>query len=156
MTQSKVRTCLWFNCEGEEAARFYVSLIEGSEIETVSRPNPAGPALVVEFRLAGVPYMVLNGGPAFSHTPSASISVLTRDQDETDRLWSALLDGGGHESRCGWLVDRFGVSWQIIPEALPRCMTSPDRAAAQRAQAAMMTMSKIDVAALEAAFNASA
>jgi predicted 3-demethylubiquinone-9 3-methyltransferase (glyoxalase superfamily) len=152
-TQSaKVRTCLWFNGQGEEAARFYVSLLPGSEVETVSKPNPNGPALVVEFRLAGTPYMVLNGGPNFTHSPAASISVLTKDQAETDALWHALLKDGGQESMCGWLVDRFGVSWQIIPEAVPAFMMSNDKAGAQRAQAAMMQMKKIDIAKMEAAF----
>lgn len=153
MSYAKVRTCLWFNGNGEEAARFYVGLFPSSEIESVVRPNPEGPALVVEFRIAGVPYMVLNGGPQFNHTPAASISVLTKDQSETDRLWAALIDGGGAESMCGWLVDRFGLSWQVIPEALPRCLASADKQAAQRAQDAMLRMRKIDIAALEAAFD---
>jgi predicted 3-demethylubiquinone-9 3-methyltransferase (glyoxalase superfamily) len=89
----------------------------------------------------------------FEHSPAASISVLTKDQAETDRLWSALLADGGKEGRCGWLVDRFGVSWQIVPEALPRLLDDPDAAAASRVRAAMMQMRKIDVAALEAAFH---
>ena len=97
---SKVRTCLWFDGQGEEAARFYVSLLPDSRIENVVRPDPEGPALVVEFSLAGTPYMALNGGPLYSHTPAASISVLTEDQDETDRLWAALTAEGGCEGRC--------------------------------------------------------
>ena len=149
----KVRTCLWFDGQGEEAAEFYVSLLADSCIETVSRPDPNGPALVVEFTLAGAPYMTLNGGPMFKHTPAASISVLTKDQAETDELWSRRVEGGGEESTCGWLVDRFGVSWQIVPEALPCMMGADDKAAAGRAHDAMMSMRKIDIAALEAAFN---
>ena len=148
---SKVRTCLWFDGQGEEAARFYVSLLPDSRIENVVRPDPGGPALVVEFALAGAPYMVLNGGPQCGHTPAASISVLTEDQAETDRLWAALTADGGSEGRCGWLVDRYGLCWQIVPEALPRLLSLEDGAAAARAQEAMMAMNKIDTAALEAA-----
>lgn len=150
----KVRTCLWFDGQGEEAARFYVSLLPDSHIESVMYPEPGKPALVTEFRLAGAPYMTLNGGPYYKLTPAASISVLTADQAETDRLWQALLDGGGEESMCGWLVDRYGVSWQIIPEVLPKMLSADDKAAAGRAQEVMMTMKKLDIAALEAAFNA--
>jgi len=149
----KVRTCLWFDGEGEEAARFYVSLLPNSRIESVIRPDPDGPALVVEFTLAGAPYMTLNGGPMFKHTPAASISVLTKDQAETDSLWAKLIEGGGEESMCAWLVDKFGVSWQIVPEVLPRLLSADDKAAAARAREAMMQMRKIDIAALEAAFN---
>ena len=114
---ASVRTCLWFDGQGEEAARFYVSLLPGSAIEGVQRPTPDGPAFIVEFSLAGAPYMILDGGPKYSHTPAASISVSTGDQETTDRLWGALTADGGEESRCGWLVDRFGVSWQIVPRA---------------------------------------
>lgn len=154
MTEAaKVRTCLWFDTQGEDAASFYVSLMPESFIESVSRPDPAGPALVVEFTLAGAPYMTLNGGPHFDHSPAASISVLTKDQTETDCLWAALTADGGTPSQCGWLTDRFGVSWQIVPEVLPRLMMSDDKKAAQRAHASMMTMSRIDIAALEAAFR---
>lgn len=149
----KVRTCLWFDGRGEEAAKFYVSLLPDSHIETVSRPDPKGPALVVEFALAGAPYMVLNGGPQFAHTPAASISVLTADQAETDRLWDALFGGGGSAGHCAWLTDKFGVSWQIVPDAVPRLLGADDKAAAMRARDAMMAMGKIDIAALEAAFN---
>ena len=151
--KAKVRTCLWFDKEGEDAANHYVSLLPDSHIETISRPDPDGPALVVEFSLAGTPYMTLNGGPMFRHTPAASISVLTKDQAETDALWARLLEGGGAESMCGWITDRFGVSWQIVPEALPAMMAADDKAAATRARDAMMQMRKIDIAALQAAFN---
>ena len=119
----RVRTCLWFDGQGEEAARFYVSLLPGSAIEGVQRPAPDGPALIVEFSLAGAPYMILNGGPQYTHTPAASISVSTADQETTDRLWAALTADGGRESRCGWLVDRFGVSWQIVPRAVGRLLS---------------------------------
>ena len=149
----KLRTCLWFDNKGEEAAQFYVSLLPDSHIEKVYRPDPDAPALVVEFTLAGAPYMVLNGGPYYKLNPAASISVLTKDQEETDQLWEALTADGGSPSQCGWLTDKFGLSWQIIPEALPRLVGSDDKAAAQRAHNAMMKMGKIDIAALESAFN---
>ena len=150
----KVRTCLWFEKDGEEAAAFYVTLLPDSRIETVMRPAPDGPALLVEFVLGGTPYMILNGGPHYRLTPAASIVVLTADQAETDRLWDALTADGGQESRCGWLVDRYGVSWQITPEPLIRMLNDPDRVAAGRAQEAMLQMHRIDIAALEAAFAA--
>jgi predicted 3-demethylubiquinone-9 3-methyltransferase (glyoxalase superfamily) len=148
--QPKVRTCLWFDGNGHEAARFYVSLLPDSFIETEWRGDPP---LVVMFTLAGAPMMILNGGPHYKLTPAASISVLTKDQAETDRLWDALLEGGGEESMCGWLVDRFGVSWQITPEVLMRMQESEDQVAAERARQAMYKMRKIDIAALEAAFR---
>ena len=150
---AKVRTCLWFDAQGEEAARFYVSLLPDSRIENVVQPVLDKPPLVVEFTLGGAPMMVLNGGPMFQPSEAASISVLTKDQDETDDLWQRLTADGGQESRCGWLKDRFGVSWQIVPEALPRMFADPDRVAAGRAMRAMMQMDKIDVATVSAAFN---
>ena len=149
----KVRTCLWFNAGGEAAAEFYVTLLPDSRIETVVRPDPDGPPFVVEFTLAGAPYMILNGGPHYELSPAASISVLTVDQAETDRLWAVLTADGGSASQCGWLTDRYGVSWQIVPEVLPRLLSAEDRAAAARVQQAMMAMGKLDIAALDAAFN---
>jgi len=151
---AKLRTCLWFDGNGEEAVDFYVTLFPDSRIETVSRPDPNGPALVVEFRLNGVPYMIMNGGRYFKLTPAASISVLTKDQEETDTLWAKLLEGGGTEQPCAWLVDRFGLSWQVVPEAMARMLASEDGQAAGRVEAAMMQMKKIDIAALEAAYRA--
>ena len=148
----KVRTCLWFEKDGEEAAAFYVSLRPDSGIEAVTRPEPDGPALVIDFDLGGTPYMILNGGPHYRLSPAASIFVLTGDQGETDRLWTALTADGGQESRCGWLTDRYGVSWQIVPAPLIRMLNHPDRVAAGRAQTAMLQMGRIDIAALEAAF----
>jgi predicted 3-demethylubiquinone-9 3-methyltransferase (glyoxalase superfamily) len=147
----KVATCLWFDGDAEAAARFYVSLLPDSRITNVARPDPDGPALLVEFTLAGAPYQALNGGPRYRLNEAASISVATRDQEETDRLWAALTADGGCESRCGWLKDRFGASWQVVPEALPRLLGSADRAAAERVWQAVLTMSRIDIAALEAA-----
>lgn len=150
---AKVRTCFWFDGNGHEAAAFYVSLLPGSRIENEVRPDPAGPPLVVEFTLAGTPYMVLNGGPMFWLNEAASLSVLTEDQAETDRLWAALTADGGEASRCGWLKDRFGLSWQIVPKALPRLLAQGGPGAA-RVQQAMLAMGKIEIAALEAAFTA--
>lgn len=148
--QHKVRTCLWFDSNGHEAARYYVSLLPDSRIESEWRGDPP---LVVTFTLAGAPMMILNGGPHYKLNPAASISVLTKDQAETDRLWTALLAGGGEESMCGWLVDRYGVSWQITPEVLMRMQVSEDQIAAERARQAMYKMRKIDIATLDAAFR---
>lgn len=150
---SKVRTCLWFDGQGEAAAEFYVSLVPGSSIEAVSRAEPGQAAVVVELSLAGTPYMFLNGGPQYRLSPAASIVVRTADQPETDRLWAGLVAEGGEEGQCGWLTDRFGVSWQIVPEALPRLLGDNDREAAKRAMQAMLQMRKIDIAGLEAAFR---
>src|SRR5262249_12797483 len=129
----------------------YVSLIPNSRIEHIFKPTPNGPALMVVFRLGGAPFQALNGGPQYKHSEAAPIAVSTRDQEETDRPWDGLTAHGGNESRCGWLKDRFGVSWQIVPEALPRLLGSSDRAAADRVMQAMLRMRKIDIAALEAA-----
>ena len=151
---SKVRTCFWFEKGGRDAANFYVSLLPDSAIDAVYDHGKPDDPMVVEFTLAGAPMMILTGGPQFKHTPAASISVLTKDQSETDRLWISLLSDGGEEGMCGWLTDRFGVSWQIVPEALPRLLGDKDRKVASRVQVAMMQMSKIDIAALNAAAKA--
>jgi predicted 3-demethylubiquinone-9 3-methyltransferase (glyoxalase superfamily) len=138
--------CLWYDGNAEEAARLYTALIPNSEITSVS-------PVMVTFTLDGVPFQGLNGGPQFKPTEAASIVVSTKDQEETDHLWSALTADGGEESQCAWLKDRFGVSWQIVPQALPRLLGSPDREAAERAMQAMLQMKKIDIAALESAFK---
>ena len=152
----KVRTCLWFTQGGHKAAQFYVSLLPDSCIDSVTATgNPddtAADPMVVEFTLAGAPMMILTAGPHYKLTPAVSISVLTDSQAETDRLWAALTADGGEESRCGWLTDRFGVSWQIVPRRMMELFSSDDTAAAARAQGAMLTMGKIDIAAIEAAF----
>ena len=150
---AKVATCLWFDGNAEEAAGFYTSLIPDSRITSIMRLHPDGPALIVGFTLGGAPFQALNGGPQYKFSEATSISVTTAGQEETDRLWAALMAGGGSESQCAWLKDRFGLSWQIVPEALPRLLGSPDRAAAGRAMQAMLGMRKIDIAALEAAFR---
>lgn len=148
-----VRTCLWFDGQAEQAATFYCGLIANSRLTGIHRPMPDGPALMVNFELDGVPYQALNGGPQFQFTEAASISVTTADQAETDRLWDALCDGG-QESKCGWLKDRWGLSWQIVPAALPQYLGHPDRAAAARAMQAMLGMRKLVIAELQAAVDA--
>jgi predicted 3-demethylubiquinone-9 3-methyltransferase (glyoxalase superfamily) len=148
---AKVRTCLWFNGDGLAAAQRYVSLLPDSRIENEFAPAPGAPPLVIDFTLAGTPYQILDAGPQFTQSEAASIVVLTADQEETDRLWDALTGDGGQASQCGWLKDRWGVSWQIVPEALPRLMAQSDRAAAARVMDAMMGMAKIEIAGLEQA-----
>jgi predicted 3-demethylubiquinone-9 3-methyltransferase (glyoxalase superfamily) len=152
-THRKTRTCLWFESGGEEAARFYVTLLPDSRIESVYRREPDQPALVVDFTLGGAPYQILNGGPEVTQSAAVSIAVVTEDQAETDRLWDALTADGGKEGRCAWLTDRFGVSWQIVPGALIEGLMSDDRAAAERVFQAMLTMNKADVAGIEAALR---
>lgn len=148
---STVRTCLWFAEGGLEAAEFYVSLLPDSQIEGDVVRSPDTPPTLVDFTLAGVPFQILTGGPQFPQTEAASISVTTEDQAETDRLWDALLGGGGSESMCGWCKDRWGVSWQIIPRRLRALLAHPDRGAAERAMQAMLQMRRIDIAAIESA-----
>ena len=145
---SSVSVCLWYDGNAEEAARFYTSLIPNSEVTSIS-------PVMVTFKLDGVPFQALNGGPQFKPTEAASIVVSTKNQEDTDSLWSALIADGGSEGRCAWLKDRFGVSWQIVPQILPKLLGASDRQAADRALQAMFKMSKIDIKALEAAFNAS-
>jgi predicted 3-demethylubiquinone-9 3-methyltransferase (glyoxalase superfamily) len=153
----KIVPCLWFDGDGEEAARFYVSLLPDSRIDGVHRSpvdTPSGPAdsvLMVEFTLAGRSYLALNGGSAFKFDEAVSFMVMTEDQAETDRLWDALIADGGQESACGWLKDRWGLSWQITPRRLMELTTDPDRERARAAMQAMMTMRKIDIAALDRA-----
>ncbi|PZU57722.1 MAG: hypothetical protein DI552_07795 [Brevundimonas sp.] len=153
----KIVPCLWFDGDGEEAARLYVSLLPDSRIDSVNRSpvdTPSGPAdsvLTVQFTLAGRRYMALNGGPNFTFDEAVSFMVMTEDQAETDRLWDALTANGGQENVCGWLKDRWGLSWQITPRRLMDLTTDPNRARAEAAMRAMMTMRKIDIAALDRA-----
>lgn len=150
MPAATVQTCLWFTDRAEEAARFYTGLIPGSRIlHDFPRRGGTG-SFLVHIELAGQRYTLLNGGPHFTLTPAASIEVHLDTQDEIDRIWDALLDGGT-ASRCGWLTDRWGVSWQIVPRALIRYMHAPDDALAGRVLGAMMGMVKLDIAALDAA-----
>ncbi len=154
---SSVATCLWFDKDGEAAARLYTSLIPNSRIDAVhaypsDSPGGAkeGETMLVEFTLDGQKYQVLNGGPHFKLTPACSISVLTKDQADTDRLWNALLEGGSPQ-QCGWLTDRYGLSWQIVPKRLIELTTDPDKAKARRATEAMLKQVKIDIAEIERA-----
>jgi predicted 3-demethylubiquinone-9 3-methyltransferase (glyoxalase superfamily) len=154
---SKITPCLWYNHNAEEAANFYVTLFPDSRIDNVVRSpadNPStkeGGVLVVEFTLAGQAYLGLNGGAQFPFTEAVSFQVRTEDQAETDRLWNALTADGGEESQCGWLKDRWGLSWQITPKGLLALMADPDKDRARRAMEAMMTMKKIDIAEVERA-----
>ncbi len=154
----KVSTCLWFDKEAEEAAEFYVSLLENSRITGVSRYGKGGrmaegTALVVTFELAGTEFMALNGGPVFTFTEASSMVVKCETQAEIDRLWSALTSNGGKEVQCGWLKDRYGLSWQIVPARLGELMRSGNQVSADRVMAALMSMVKIDIAKLEEAYN---
>ncbi|MDP4503781.1 VOC family protein [Nonomuraea sp. NBC_00507] len=151
----KITTYLWFDNQAEEAAQFYTSLFADSRILEVQRypegaPGPAGKAMIVTFELAGQRFIALNGGPQFTFNESVSLYVDCESQDEVDELWAKLTDGG-EESQCGWLKDRWGLSWQIIPRRLSELLSDPDPARAQRAMQAMLGMQKIDVQALEKA-----
>ena len=153
----KITTSFWMADWIEDAVNFYVSLFKDSRITNVSRygeamPDMKGKVLAINFELEGQKYMAINGGPNFPFTEAISLFVSCEDQAEVDRYWTALTADGGKESQCGWLKDRFGLSWQIIPAALPRLLGGPDRAGAQRAMQAMLKMKKIDVAGLEQAY----
>jgi len=148
---STIRTCLWFrDGRGREAAEFYCSLIPGSRIESVFVIG-AGHVTLIDFSLGGVPYQILDAGPHFTLTEAVSIPVETVDQAETDRLWAALTADGGKESSCGWLKDRYGVSWQVFPKRLTELTLRADKNVSAKAIAAMMKQKKIDIAAIEAA-----
>ena len=156
---SKISPCLWFNGEAEEAANLYVSLLPDSRIENIqrnsvdSRAGKAGSALVVEFTVAGQRFMALNGGMKIEYTHAISFKIDCADQAEVDRLWDALLANGGKAGQCGWLTDRYGVSWQIVPTALPKYLGGADAAGAQRAMQAMMGMTKLDIEGLKRAYE---
>lgn len=152
---SSIRTCLWFrDGRGREAAEFYCSLIPGSRVETrFSGDNGHSTFSVVDFSLGGVPYQILDAGPMFTLTEAVSISVATDDQAEADRLWAALTTDGGEETACGWLKDRYGVSWQIYPRRLTELTMSADKNVSAKAMEAMMKQVKIDIAAIEAAVH---
>ena len=147
--------CLWFDTEGEEAAEFYTSIFPNSSILEISRYGDAGPreegtVMTVEFELDGQKFLALNGGPEFTFSEAISFQVSCRDQAEVDDYWSRLSDGG-EEGPCGWLKDRFGVSWQIVPTALPKLLQNPDREISQRVMRAMLKMKKIQIGELERA-----
>lgn len=157
---AKNSVCLWFDGGAEEAAQFYAATFPDSSVGAVFRApgdfpsGKAGDVLMVEFTVMGIPCLGLNGGPEFKHSEAFSFQVATADQAETDRYWSAIVDNGGQESACGWCRDKWGLSWQITPIALLEAIADTDPAAAKRAFDAMMSMTKIDIAAIEAARRA--
>lgn len=153
----KITACLWFDNQAEEAAQYYVSVFDGAKVNSISRfgaggPGPEGQAMVVEFDIAGQTFQALNGGPAFSFTEAVSFVIDCASQDEVDRYWNALTDGG-EEGQCGWLKDRYGVSWQIVPSVLSQLIAGPDAAGSQRAMQAMLGMRKLDIAELQSAYD---
>ena len=154
---SKNTICLWFDGDALDAANFYAQTFPDSAVGTLLRApgdypdGREGDVLTVEFTVAGIPCIGLNGGPHFKHSEAFSFQIATDDQAETDRLWNAVVGNGGEESACGWCKDRWGLSWQITPRALTQGIADPDRAVARRVFGAMMTMRKIDIAAIEAA-----
>jgi predicted 3-demethylubiquinone-9 3-methyltransferase (glyoxalase superfamily) len=157
---SKIKPCLWFDGQAEEAANFYVSLLPDSRINNIARSpadTPAGPAgmiLSVDFTLAGEDFQGLNGGPEFKFNESISFSIDCADQAEVDRLWEAFTTDGGEPGPCGWLKDRWGLSWQIVPRRLGELLEDPDPERSRRAMEAMLKMGKIEIAELERAADA--
>lgn len=156
----KVTTFLWYEDKAEEAANFYVSLFKNSKITSVARygdagPGPKGSVMVVNFILEGQEFMALNGGPHYKLTPAISLFVNCETQDEVDELWEKLA-AGGRKDRCGWLQDKYGLSWQIIPTALMRLMSDPDPKKSARVMQAMLQMDKIDIRKLQEAHDAAA
>lgn len=151
--------CLWYERDAVEAANFYAQTFPDSAMGAIHRvpgdypDGSEGDVLLVEFTVVGIPCVGLNGGPHFKHSEAFSFQIATVDQAETDRLWNAVVGNGGQESDCGWCKDKWGLSWQITPRVLLEAIADPDRAAAKRAFDAMMTMQKIDVAAIEAAYR---
>lgn len=155
----KITTCLWFDTQGEEAANFYTGIFENSRISEVTRygaagPRPEGTVMTVSFELDGRSFVALNGGPEFTFTEAVSLQVDCETQHEVDYFWSKLADGG-EEGPCGWLKDKYGLSWQIIPTALGKLVSDPDAQKAQRAMQAMLGMGKIDIQALQHAADQS-
>jgi predicted 3-demethylubiquinone-9 3-methyltransferase (glyoxalase superfamily) len=151
----KITPCLWFDTEGENAANFYTSIFPSSKIVEVARygsagPRPEGTVMTVVFELDGQRFIALNGGPDFTFNEAISLTVDCEDQQEVDRYWDALTEGG-EPGPCGWLKDRFGLSWQIVPKALNELIADPDREKSQRVMAAMLKMGKIEIAELEEA-----
>ncbi|MEU5582539.1 MULTISPECIES: VOC family protein [Streptomyces] len=155
-----ITPCLWFDTEGQEAAEFYVSVFPNSEIKNISyygegAPRPAGTVLTVEFGLDGKDFMALNGGPEFTFDEAVSFTIDCADQEEVDYYWAKLSEGGA-EGPCGWVKDKYGLSWQVVPTALNELLSDPDAGRAQRAMQAMLGMKKLDVAALRAAADGKA
>ena len=156
---SKIAPCLWFDGKAEEAATFYVSLLPDSRIDRVMRSpadnpsTPKGAVLVVEFTLAGQGFLGVNGGPQFPFTEAVSFTINCEDKKEVDRLWDALASDGGTPVQCGWIKDRFGLSWQVVPKALVEMLNDPDRGRAGRVMQAMLEMTKIDIDGLRRAYD---
>lgn len=156
---AKNTICLWYDHDALEAATFYAATFPDSAVTAVHEApgdypsGKQGDVITVEFTVMGLPCLGLNGGPVFTHNEAFSFQVATDDQAETDRLWNAIIDHGGEASACGWCRDKWGISWQITPRVLTAAIASPDRAAAKRAFEAMMQMSKIDIATIEAALK---
>lgn len=155
MTSKALTTCLWFDTEAEAAASFYTSIFKDSSLGRVHRypeggPRPAGTLMTVEFELNGQKFVALNGGPEFKFTEAVSFQIFCADQDEVDYYWRELTEGG-QEGPCGWLKDRYGLSWQVVPAVLMDMISDPDPAKAKRATEAMLTMTKFDIAALQKA-----
>jgi len=155
---SKIKPFLWFDSQAGEAAEFYVSVFKNSKITTISHypessPVKAGEVLVVAFELDGMPFMALNAGPEFKFNPAVSFVISCDTQEEVDGYWSKLTADGGKESQCGWLEDKFGLSWQVVPNLLGELITDPDPAKAGRVMGAMMQMQKIDMQALQDAYD---
>jgi predicted 3-demethylubiquinone-9 3-methyltransferase (glyoxalase superfamily) len=155
----KISACLWFDGTAEEAAKLYTSLFPDSRVDKVNRSpadnpaTPAGAVLTVDFTLGGRSFIGLNGGSEFRFNEAVSFSIDCADQAEVDRYWDALIEGGGSPSQCGWLKDRFGVSWQVVPKQLPAFLAGPDREGAARAMEAMLQMTKLDVEKLREAYE---
>ncbi len=156
----KITPCLWFDTQGEEAANFYTSVFKNSRITDISRygeagPRPAGTVMTVAFELDGQPFVALNGGPEFTFNEAVSFQINCANQDEVDHYWNSLTEGG-QEGPCGWLKDKFGVSWQVVPTALSELLNDPDPGRSQRAMKAMLQMGKIDIETIRKAADADA
>ncbi len=162
-TVQPITPCLWFDSQAEEAARYYTSIFENSRIGTITRYSeaghdvhgqPAGKVMTVEFELNGQPFTALNGGPHFKFNEAISFQIMCRTQEEVDRYWNKLSQGGDPKAQqCGWLKDKYGLSWQVVPTVLVEMMSDPDREKADRTMEAMLQMKKIDISALERAFE---
>lgn len=162
LAKPKLTTCLWFDKQAEEVAKFYCSVFKNSRIGRIAHypdagqdihGKPANSVLTVEFELEGMPFMALNAGPMFKFNEAISLQIPCETQEEIDYYWNALTDDGGQESQCGWLKDKFGVSWQVFPDFMGDILAGPDRAAAARAMNAFMTMKKFNMAAVKKAYE---
>jgi predicted 3-demethylubiquinone-9 3-methyltransferase (glyoxalase superfamily) len=155
----RITTFLWYDKEAEEAANFYCSIFKNSKILKIARyggesgPFPKGGVMTVQFRLDGQEFIAMNGGPQFKFTEAISLSIACKDQKEIDYYWGKLLAGGGEESMCGWLKDKYGLSWQVTPPILPKMLTDKDPKKAKRAMDAMMKMRKLDIRKLKEAYH---